>query len=147
MLRTTDAIHLARRCTSMPAMIVYDNELRAAYLAAASRFLECIDGGGERPASREPRKDRPVGPRGERGGGSGSRLLLSIFDEFVEHLTHRCGIAVHGDRRRDVAVGVWMLPVERVTGVTGELLEEGALRPAVSLSRSAARGTPLVPGS
>jgi hypothetical protein len=59
----------------------------------------------------------------------------ALSNEFVEHPAHRCGIAVHdGDGRLEVSVHVEVLPVEHVPGIAGELLEEGALCPAVALA-------------
>jgi hypothetical protein len=39
-----------------------------------------------------------------------------------------------GGRCRDIAVRVEVLPVEGIAGAVGELLEEGALRPAIPLT-------------
>jgi hypothetical protein len=63
------------------------------------------------------------------------RLVLRFADEFVEHLPHEGMVPAHdGGGCGDVAVGIEALPVEGEAGIAGQLLEEGALGPAVALT-------------
>jgi hypothetical protein len=60
---------------------------------------------------------------------------LRFSDEFVEHLSHQTRVPAHDcGGCRDVAAGVEVLPVEDKAGMAGELLEKGALGPAVALA-------------
>lgn len=56
-------------------------------------------------------------------------------DKRVEHLPHRFWVAAHNrGGGLDVAGGIKVLPGEREPGATGELREEGPLRPSVALA-------------
>jgi hypothetical protein len=60
---------------------------------------------------------------------------LTFSDEFVEHLCHQGRVPAHdGGGCCDVADSIKVLPVEDKAGITGKLLEERALGPAVALT-------------
>src|ERR1700677_1079628 len=75
------------------------------------------------------------GRQSRRATQSKVTAALAFSDEFAEHLSHQGRVPAHdGGGCCDVAVGVEVLPAEGEAGITGKLLEERALGPAVALA-------------